>query len=91
MVIVWCVTFPIFYLCVVSFLCSFFLVTDQFKFKLTSDSKMKMDGVTLIDCGFFLFSCASVLSFFMLFVRRSLAFYLDTEGSVLILALSSRV
>jgi hypothetical protein len=69
----------------------FFLVTDQFKFKLTSDSKMKMDGVTLIDCGFFLFSCASVLSFFMLFVRRSLAFYLDTEGSVLILALSSRV
>jgi hypothetical protein len=57
-----------------------FLVADQFKFKLTSDSKKKMDGVTLIDCVFF-FGCAIVLlSFFMLFVRRSLAFYLDTEG-----------
>jgi hypothetical protein len=69
-----------------------FLVAGQFKFKLTSDSKKKMDEVTHIDCDFFfLFGCASVLlPFFMLFVRRSLVFYLDTEGSILILAFSSR-
>jgi hypothetical protein len=30
----------------------FFFVADQFKFKLTSDSKIKMDEVTLIDCVF---------------------------------------
>jgi hypothetical protein len=62
-----------------------FLVADQFKFKLTSDSKKKMDGVTLIDCVFFWLCYSSSVIFHAILLGEAWHFILIQK-----VALSSR-